>query len=346
MPSLADDHGVLPLVATRLRAPDAASHVPASIRQKLADRQRTQILFTLSMVAEMFRVLGRFASASIPVLAIKGPALAARCYNDPALRQYGDLDLVVRDRDIRRSTELMIALGYEPNVPLAAISAAKIPGEYVFVRSNLRLLVEFHTERTFRYHPKPLPLESVFGRQIDIQVDARRVPAFSTEDELILISIHAAKHFWERLMWVADVAALVSRQPLDWPRVAAASQEVGAERMLRVALQLAKNIFGIELPAEVLRDIDSDPAAASICRRIEQRLPAGESSPLSLFQRATFRMRMRGGLLAGAAYLTRLSLSPTEEDWASRSDAKRSWLLDAASRPFRLARKYRRDGKP
>jgi len=37
------------------------------------------------------------------------------------------------------------------------------------------------------------------------------------EDELVLICIHGAKHFWERLMWIADVAALISRQTaINW----------------------------------------------------------------------------------------------------------------------------------
>ncbi len=59
-----------------------------------------------------------------------------------------------------------------------------------------------------------------------------------------------------------------------------------------------------------------------------------------------FRMRMRGGIFSGAAYLLRLSFSPTEEDWVEGAENKRHWFLDALGRPFRLARKYGNDGKP
>jgi hypothetical protein len=55
-------------------------------------------------------------------------------------------------------------------------------------------------------------------------------------------------------------------------------------------------------------------------------------------------MRMRGGQLAGAAYLLRLSLSPTEEDWVEGKEEKRSWMVDAMQRPMRLLRKYWSDG--
>ena len=342
--ALADDHGMLPLLGRRLQDLDEAV-VPPEICQRLRDRQRAQVIFTLSMTAELFRLRDRFAAAGIDVLLTKGPVLAMRCYGDPGLRQYCDLDLIVRGRDIARSTEEMIALGYEPKVPLAAIRAQKLPGEYVFAGRDAKLLVEFHTENTFRYYPRPLSVDRLFERQELVQVDGHGVPSLSTEDELLLICIHGAKHFWERVMWIADVAALVTHQSIDWDRGTAAAREVSAERMLRLGLLLASNVLGVRLPAEVAADVGSDTAAVRAVQRIVKRLPLAGSHPLGLLERAAFRMRMRGGFLAAPAYLLRLSLSPTEEDWASESEAKRSSLLDAVRRPFRLARKYGRDDR-
>jgi hypothetical protein len=56
-------------------------------------------------------------------------------------------------------------------------------------------------------------------------------------------------------------------------------------------------------------------------------------------------MRMRGGPIAGPAYLQRLMLSPTEEDWVEGEEGKRSWMLDGLKRPLRLLSKYGRAGK-
>jgi len=279
-------------------------------------------------------------------LVIKGPVLSARCYGDPGLRQYGDLDLIVRDKDIQRSTELMISLGYEPSVPLRAIRAKKIPGEYVFLQSSTKLLVEYHTELTFRYHPRPLPLENLFPRQTRVNIDSHKVPALSPEDELILICIHGAKHFWEQLSYIADVAAFVTRQELDWGRVMAAAAEVGGERMLYVGLRLAADLLGAPLPESVGAALRSDRTVGRLAKQITLCLPAAGSAPPGIFERAMFRMRMRGGILSGVVYLFRLSLSPTEEDWVAGAENKRHWFLDALGRPFRLARKYGNDGKP
>ncbi len=70
------------------------------------------------------------------------------------------------------------------------------------------------------------------------------MPALCLEDELVLNSIHGAKHFWERLMWVADIAAVVGRHPeIDWNKTRQVAGDVGAERMVHVALQLAEMVL-------------------------------------------------------------------------------------------------------
>jgi hypothetical protein len=341
---LADEQGVLPLFTKRL-AELGAGVVPPEIQLRLTEAARAQTRFTLSMTAELFRLLDHFRKAKVEVLLTKGPVLSHRCYGDPGLRQFTDLDLIVRHRDIARASESMIALGYDSKIPLNTISSAKFPGEYVFTKRGTNLLVEFHTERTFRYHPRPLSVDKLFERRARVTFDGQDVPALSVEDELILICIHGAKHFWERLMWIADVAALVSRQPIDWNRAIDLAREVQAERMLHIGLLLGLNVAGANLPTTIANKINSDKPAVKIAAQIKQRLIATGAPVLSLPRRAAFRMKMRGGLLSGAAYLLRLSLSPTEEDWLEGSEGKRSGTLDAVGRPFRLARKYGRNQK-
>lgn len=341
---LAEAHGVLGLAATRLRDCSQAA-IPMEIAQELRERHRAQVLCTLRLTAEMFRLFDSFAAAGLEALVIKGPVLSARCYDDPGVRHYGDLDLIAYDKDILRFTELMLGLGYEPSVPLTAIRAKKAPGEYAFRHSGTKLLVEFHTELTFRYHPRRIPLDRLLKRQVRVKIDVREIPALSPEDELILICIHGAKHLWERLSYIADVAAFVSKQELDWKRVKLAADEVGAERMLYVGLQLAADVLDAPIPAKFTASVPSDPAVERLARQVVQWLPAAGSAPPGIFTRAIFRMRMRGGIFSGPAYLLRLSLSPTEEDWVEGLENKRHWLLDALRRPFRLARKYGRDNK-
>jgi hypothetical protein len=338
----AENHRVVPPLAERVKNVHC-SLLPPEARATLRELRRAQAILGLQLTAELFQVLQRFTETGIETLATKGPALSVRCYADPGMRQYGDLDLIVREKDIRRATQAMLELGYEPRVSLAVIDAKKIPGEYAFQKPGTPLLVEFHTERTFRYHPRPLHIEKLFQRRAAVTIDGRDVPALSLEDELVLICVHGAKHFWERLMWIADVAALISsRQPPDWIGAMAAAQEVGAERMLHLGLRLASDVLGAELPTQVDAAVRSDHTVTKLAAQIESRLTLTKPRGIGILHRAAFRIRMRGGLFAGAAYLLRLSLSPTEEDWTPGKEGTHPAFLDAIGRPLRLARKHRR----
>ncbi len=343
--ALAEEHGVEGHVDASLRGFEEAL-IPPEIKQTLVDRKRAQNFFTLRLNAELFRLLEQFNSHGIGAVVIKGPVLSVQAYGDPAMRSYGDLDLLVRQRDIRRATELMSAAGYAPAVPLSAIDAGKIPGQYLFSKPDSKIIVELHNDLTLRYFPRRLPLEEFFARQILVRVDAHDVPALSVEDELVLICIHGAKHLWERLMWIADVAALVSRQTgMDWERVADSVRTVGAERMLHTGLRLATDLLKLQLPGKVQAAVQADVVAARLAQQCCQWLPAAGYAPPGLFERAAFRLRMRGSLLSAPAYLLRLSFSPTEEDWNGVARGRHHQFLDAVRRPFRLARKYRRDNR-
>ena len=340
---LADSHGIPGLVAKRLEEL-AFAGVPAAVREQLQVRMRAQHLFSLSMTAELFRILQNFSVDLIDAILVKGPLISVLAYGDPAIRSYVDLDLLLRHRDIAHAVHRMLAMGFHSDVPEVAIRAGKIPGEYLFRRPATQRVVELHTEHTFRYYPKPMPIEDLFARRRSVLVDGQEMPALSLEDELILNCIHGAKHFWERLMWVSDIAAVVARHPeINWEVAEHRAAQVGADRMLLVGVLLGSMLLNIPLPSALAHKIQRDHAAQSLCRRILTWLPFAGAAPPALPKRALFRLQMAGGGFTGLAYLSRLSLSPTQEDWDRGAEERSSWLWDAARRPFRLFRKYGSD---
>jgi len=342
---LALEHGVLGQLSASLNEHNSFAVSP-EIKQSLLEQRRSQNFLTLRLTAELFRLLELFRKEGISALVIKGPVLAVQAYADPFGRTFGDLDLLVRQRDIRRSTELMIASGYQAAVSISAIDSGKIPGQYLFSNPDLKPLIELHNNLTLRYFPRPLPIEEFFARKICVHVDGHEVPALCVEDHLVLICVHGAKHFWERLSWIADVAGLVSRQAsIDWERAAASARAVGAEHLLHTGLRLAEDLLHAELPKALSSRIQGDAVAEKLAARALRWLPAAGYAPPTLFERAAFRLRMRGGFLAAPGYLLRLTFSPTEEDWQAGGRLNNNRFLDILGRPFRLARKYGRHSK-
>ena len=342
---LAEEHGVLGHVAKRLRDLDV-DLVPGEIRKTLLERHRAQVFSTLRMTAELFRLLNIFAASDIPALVVKGPVLAMQAYGDPTIRSYGDLDLLVRQRDIRRATESLEAKGYQAAVPLSAIDAGRIPGQYLFSKPEASLLVELHNDLTLRYFPRRLILDKLFERHILVQLDDHKAPALPVEDHLVYICVHGATHFWGRLSWISDVAALATRQvDIDWQKAMNAAKEMGAERLLHTGLRLASDLLQARLPDKVLKIVQNDTGAAKLAAHSQNWLnPDSETSP-TLLERAMFRLSMPGSIVAAPGYLLRLSFSPTEDDWLADGEIKHNRLLEALRRPFRLARQYGRGDK-
>jgi len=340
---LAEEHGVIGMVAARLRECDETI-VPAAFRGQLLERQRSHVLSALSLIAEMIRILNRFGEAGIQALVLKGPALSLQAYGDATARQYGDVDLLVRQKDIYRATEIMTLAGFDADVPLAAVAAGKIPGEYLFLRTNTKVIVELHTEKTLRYFPNTLAMERLFDQHTTLDFNGHAVPTLSSEDALVAMCTHGAKHCWERLMWIADVSAMLRRQTgMDWEGVARIAESLGAQRIVYTGLLLSRELLRAPVPAAVEEQARADRWACKLARRIEAWLPAaGEASP-GLLRRAVFRAQMRGGFLHGIGYLARLLFSPTEEDWREGHEHKSSRLLETGRRLVRLAGKYGRD---
>jgi hypothetical protein len=339
--TLAAAHGVTSRLAsavTRLQE----NLVSQEFAHKLRQLQRAQVLSTLQMTAELFRLVDQFRDAGLDIVLVKGPSLALRAYGDTGAREYGDLDFLVRQQDILRATELMISAGYKPEIAVESLSPQRIPGQYLFVRIAAPLLVELHTERTMRYFPLGLPIEKFFTRRQYVSVDGQQIPTLAIEDELLLICIHGSKHLWERLSLVADVAAFLTRQTsLNWEHAFATARAVGAERMLHTGLLLASSLLGAALPQNVQAMLQSDRSATRLAAKIATWLPSAGQTPPGIFARALYRVRMRGSLVSGLPYLLRLTFSPTQEDWPTGMENEHDGRFAALRRPVRLAKKYR-----
>jgi hypothetical protein len=339
---LAEAHGVLGHFAAVLGGLPGFQ-IPSSFLDSLRVHQRAHLLANLAMTAELFRILELFRQSEIECVVVKGPVLSLRAYGEPAVRHYADLDLLLRQKNIPRAAEILVAAGHDSRISGEVIRGGKIPGEYRFRGQSSKIILELHTERTLRYFPLPLPIEEYFQNKTSMSLDGRPVPALSAEHEFVLISVHGATHFWERLMWISDVAAMAHNHPeLNWNYIRQSAAEVGAERMVRVALLLSERLLGVLVPAEMKNDVARDPECSQLVDKIEKWLPYAGSAAPRIVQRALFRLRMCESVFAGASYVTRLSFSTTEDDWATDVQAPASPLAGMLRRPFRLARKYRR----
>ena len=341
---LATENGLLPLLCEHLLQNSAA--VPSETVSQFRDANRRNALRALFLTAELLRITDALRQKQIPALSYKGPVLGQLAYANPLHRQFDDLDLVVPQRFMPHIYEEMAALGYEARFSRESFLSAgskDIPGEYVFRNKTNGVMVELHTEATLRHFPRPPDLEQMARRSTAVLLNGWEIPTFAPADTLLMLCVHGAKDLWARLIWVADVAALVDALPEpDWSQLFAEARKYETERMVRLGLWLANAIFDSKVPAGIVQEIERDRVAARVGGQLREHLLDRRDLPAGVTWRSLYRIRMVPGIWRGTRYWLRLSTAPAEEDW-SMADGQSGFRGSYAFlRPLRLWRKYGR----
>lgn len=341
----AAEHSVGPLLDRHLRSvvPDA---VPQEEMERLKTATRANTVRSLFLTAELHKVLDLFQSKGIVSIPYKGPVLAEQAYGDLTLRDFDDLDIILRQRDVPKAHEVMQGLGYAARFPWilsAGATASRVPGEYNYRNDERRAMVELHTELTLRHFPVVPNLDEFAKRLVTVKVGGRGVKTFAPEDLLPVLCIHGSKDFWERISWVADISELVQKDAeFDWDKTLNTAESLRAGRMLHLGLALAWDVLDAPLPAEIRKRVRADNEATSVAQEIKARLLSCNDNRYNARRRFQYRRRMVFGRLEGWRYSIRLAVLPVEEDWEMVRLPGLLAPLYIALRPLRLLRKYGR----
>jgi len=339
----AEENSITPMVSRQLQA-IATGGMPASAADRLKDACRANTIRCLFLSAELIKILDLFRSHGIQAIPYKGPVLAVQAYDDVTLREFEDLDIILRQSDLPKAHEVMLGLGYRPKydwILSAGAATSAVPGEYNYRDEERRVMVELHTELTLRHFPRPPDLDDLSTRLVSVKLNDREIQTFSVEDGLPILCIHGAKDFWERFSWIADISELVRRYPdLNWDITIQRAKALNAERMLHVGLALAAGLLDAPVASEIRRRVQADQTANDVVSEIANRLMGFNYRSLDAPGRFNFRRRMVPGTFEGWRYAMRLSVVPAEEDWQMMRLPGPLAALYIALRPLRLLRKY------
>ncbi len=112
--ALAETHGVLPLLHEALEP--VRSSVDPEIFKRLASTHQTNVHKAMMLSRELIRIQEALVEVGVEAMPYKGLALAEAVYGDIALRQTGDIDLLIRPTDVGRAREALRELEYSPHV--------------------------------------------------------------------------------------------------------------------------------------------------------------------------------------------------------------------------------------
>lgn len=295
---LAASHRTLGLLGRHLSA-RAWRDVPPFVVGHIQSYFQITSIHSTALKKELAAVSHHLESSGIPVVSFKGPTLALSAYGNAVVRPSADLDLLVSRRYVAVALKRLRALGYVPEAELTpAQEQAHLRVDSVWNLSRPApapldaflphgFAVELHWAITSPCLPFDLDFEALEPNLTTLALpgvanDKAPVRAIAPEDLLLILCVHGAKHLWERLIWLCDIAELVAKTPaLDWPEVMSRAQERGVRRMTVLGLVLARDVLGTDLPPEVQQWFTTQPEALRLAARLRGSILARNSDAAS-----------------------------------------------------------------
>ena len=116
--ALAGRHRIRPLLLTSLASARPGT-VPKWVADNLGEFATANARRNLFLIGELSKLIELFQSNGIAAAPFKGPMLALEAYGNTAMREAGDLDLLVHRRDTLPAKRLLVSRGFRPIFPTA-----------------------------------------------------------------------------------------------------------------------------------------------------------------------------------------------------------------------------------
>ncbi len=290
-------------------------------------------------------VVSALREAGVRAVLLKGASFERWLYDPDEPRMYGDIDLLVRDRDLGPAAEVLTELGYrrwsEELAPRHTDHAK------VWIRAADKMEVDLHRSligvEAHEVDPwTVLNEETELTRLGDTDVEVLSEPARAMH-----VALHAAAHGKAEEKTLLDLSRALERvAPGTWARAAALSKRLGAEGAFATGLRLlpegSELAARLELTAE--RSVETAMFAESVpyeswtVNRLANtpglvpklRIALRRTFPEPDFMRAWHPIARRGWLGLAMSYVRRLGWLLTATGpavwrwWRARQKARRS----------------------
>jgi hypothetical protein len=273
----------------------------------------------LHLARELVRVTALLERGGVEALAIKGPALAMAAYGAVAMRQFTDLDLLVRRSEAPRAVELLFSEGYAPRAGYELADLGR-PGafEISLARAGALSEIDLHWRLTPPYFPLKLDGEELWRRATPVELEGAALRTLAPPDHLLYLCAHGAKHGWQALGGICDLAELIRTSSrassIDWGDLDARAGRAGARRALWLGVLLAHQLLEAAVPAGVLEAARHDPAVVRAARTFigYARNPGGAGP--GFYQRWSVPLRVIAKPGARLRYAAARAMLPSADD--------------------------------
>ena len=337
---ITEHHRLIPQVYGALR--NSGDLVPTEVLQQLHNRYQANVRQTLRLTRDLVGVLNHFESRRIPVLAYKGPALAAVLDGNVTGRQFADLDLLVHPSDVQNAKAALAQLGYTQHCSLTdhqEESYIRAGYEYAFDLPDASNVLELKWRILPRFYSIDFDVAELFKRSVIVEVAGHSVTTLCPEDLLLVLCVHAAKHAWSELSLLWNISQLLHAQPIDWDTSYAQAAHLGIRRILDMNLSLACRLMGNPPPLAAPERAKAEAGFGPLTPRILSVIKQSQQVDTEAISYFRLILNLRERWRDRVSFLWRLLLTPNVGEWSTVALPR--WLFPL----YYLVRMYRLAGR-
>lgn len=254
--ALAETQRVRPLLWHRLRQKGLDKAVPAAAAEALREASRGNAVHNLQYYGELRLLLAALKPEGIPLILLKGIFLADAVYGNIGLREMNDIDVLVHPADLTRVSDILAGMGYPPLPPVCAEITIKTHHHLPRMVKNGQAAFEIHWNLASPGESYSIDPGGLWERAVPVQVAGCEALTLAPEDLLLHLCLHTSyqHQFAFGLRPSCDIAEIIRHfgSALDWRIIAERAAGHGWQRGVYLALLLAEELAGAEVPAGIL----------------------------------------------------------------------------------------------
>ncbi len=253
--------GLSPLIYSKLKKANAIEQVPPKVIERFEELYYGYVLENTKLYRHLTTVLTAFSQKDIPIIVLKGAALAECVYEDIGLRPMFDVDLLIKKEDISAAEHLLEQLQFSPKEIRHTKEWYRTSHHHLvpYASPDGSLILELHHHIVPPAEQVTFPITELWQRSRPTHIASAPTLVLSWEDMLLHLCLHATpEHYFRgKLNALCDMTQVINRfnKEIDWARLVSIAKDYRIEKYLYYALWLSREMVGAIVPRTALDEL-------------------------------------------------------------------------------------------
>jgi hypothetical protein len=292
---VAERSNILPLLYYSVEDRQKELRIPEDVFSKLKNAYDANATRNTEVLEEFAILTRAFKDAGVPVTLLKGSALLHTIFQDSVvIRKMDDIDILVKEEDLRKAARVLSANGYKLPQPFDLFTAT---GGIVKRKSvvynkhgatgNIALApihLHWHIVNTaspfLSLNWSKINMNDIWNATTSIGMDGSgNMFVMSPEHMILALCEHDMRKGFYRLNLLHDIHSYITRyrHSIDWHKLIVVARAWSLVVPLHVGLKLSQNAFGTYIPEEFFNELR--PKGMSAFERFFIKYVQGSDSP-------------------------------------------------------------------